>query len=183
MSKVLVITGSYNKNGNTSKLAESFIKGAEESGNEVKRIDAAFLNLKDCNGCNNCWKNNNACVIDDDFNKIEKYLETYDTLVFSAPLYWANLPANIRMIIDKLYAYGGTGGPRPLTIKRIYLMVSGGGGEETNEYKPLLDEFKLITDHLGIENKDTIIAGDLRKVGGIEKTDYLEKAYNLGKEI
>ena len=183
MSKVLVITGSYNKNGNTSKLAESFIKGAEENGNEVKRIDSAFLNLQDCNGCNDCWKNDKACAVDDDFNKIAEYLETYDTLVISAPLYWANLPANVRMIIDKLYAYGGAGGSRPLTIKKVYLMVSGGGAEETNEYKPLQNEFKLITDHLGIENKETIIAGGLIKAGGIEKTDYLEKAYNLGKEI
>ena len=40
--KILVITGSPRKNGNSSTLADHFIRGAEEAGHEMVRFDAAF---------------------------------------------------------------------------------------------------------------------------------------------
>lgn len=40
--KILAITGSPRRHGNSSRLADEFIAGAEESGCEVIRFDAAF---------------------------------------------------------------------------------------------------------------------------------------------
>ena len=37
--KILVITGSPRKNGNSNTLADHFIKGAKEAGHEVVRFD------------------------------------------------------------------------------------------------------------------------------------------------
>ena len=52
--KILVITGSPRKNGNSNTLAEYFIKGAKESGHEVVRFDAAFKEVHPCIACNRC---------------------------------------------------------------------------------------------------------------------------------
>lgn len=40
--KIVVITGSHHKNGTSAHLAAAFIRGAEETGHEVCRFDAAF---------------------------------------------------------------------------------------------------------------------------------------------
>lgn len=40
--KILVITGSPRKNGNSNTLADYFIKGAKDSGHNVVRFDSAF---------------------------------------------------------------------------------------------------------------------------------------------
>lgn len=39
--KILVLTGSPRKNGNSNTLADNFIKGAAEAGHEIVRFDAA----------------------------------------------------------------------------------------------------------------------------------------------
>ena len=44
--KIVVLTGSPRKNGNSAYLAEQFIKGAEEKGHEVLRFDSAFKQVE-----------------------------------------------------------------------------------------------------------------------------------------
>ena len=39
--KIVVLTGSPRRNGNTNHLAGQFVKGAEEAGHEVYRFDCA----------------------------------------------------------------------------------------------------------------------------------------------
>ena len=52
--KILIITGSPRKGGNSSTLADSFTKGAGEAGHEVVRFNAAFKDVHPCTGCNSC---------------------------------------------------------------------------------------------------------------------------------
>ena len=48
MKKIVVLTGSPRRNGNSSRLADSFIKAAEGQGCEVQRFDTAFLKVAGC---------------------------------------------------------------------------------------------------------------------------------------
>ena len=52
--KIIVLTGSPNVNGSSNMLANEFIKGAIESGNEVVTFDTAHINVKPCGGCVAC---------------------------------------------------------------------------------------------------------------------------------
>ena len=49
--KIVVLTGSPRRNGNSAYLAEQFIKGAEERGHEVFRFDCAFKKVAPCRAC------------------------------------------------------------------------------------------------------------------------------------
>ena len=102
--KIVVLTGSPRKNGNSSALAESFIKAAERNGCSVTRFDAAELSIKECRGCRGCYGKGLACAFGDDFNKIAPALETADGLVLAAPVYWYSFPACLKAVIDKFYA-------------------------------------------------------------------------------
>ena len=80
--KILVITGSPRKNGNSNTLAEHFIKGAQEAGHEVVRFDAAFKEVHPCIGCNRCGMDG-PCVFKDDFEFIRKHIVDADLVAFA----------------------------------------------------------------------------------------------------
>ena len=68
--KIVVITGSPRKNGNSFAMTEAFIKAAEEKGHTVIRFDAAMKKAGGCHACETCYSTGKACTFDDDFNTI-----------------------------------------------------------------------------------------------------------------
>lgn len=84
--KIVVITGSPRKNGNSFAMTEAFIKAAEAKGHTVTRFDAADMTIGGCHACETCYKTGKACSFDDDFNTIAPAALDADVIVFS-PLY------------------------------------------------------------------------------------------------
>ena len=60
--KVVVITGSPRKNGNSIAMTDAFIKAAEKKGHTVIRFDAAMMNVGGCHACETCYKTGKACA-------------------------------------------------------------------------------------------------------------------------
>jgi len=103
--KVVVITGSPRKNGNSAAMAEAYIKAAEEKGHTVTRFDAAMMNVGGCHACETCFKSGKACSFDDDFNTIAPHILEADDIVFAMPVYWYSIPGQIKNVIDKIYSF------------------------------------------------------------------------------
>ncbi len=103
--KILVITGSPRKNGNSFAMTEAFIKASEEKGNQVIRFNASEMNLGGCRACETCFKSGKACSFDDDFNTIAPHILEADAIVFATPVYWYSIPSQIKCIIDKIYSF------------------------------------------------------------------------------
>ena len=102
--KIVVITGSPRKNGNSFAMTEAFINAAEAKGHSVTRFDAAFKKVGGCHACETCYKTCKACSFDDDFNELAPAILEADAVVFTTPVYWYSFPAQIKAVIDKLYA-------------------------------------------------------------------------------
>lgn len=103
--KIVVITGSPRKNGNSFAMTDAFIQAAEAKGHSVARFDAATMHVEGCHACETCYKTGKACSFDDDFNTIAPAILEADVIVFAMPVYWYSIPAQIKAIIDKLYAF------------------------------------------------------------------------------
>ena len=52
--KVLILSGSPRKDGNSDMLCNEFMRGAAESGNEVEKIRVAEKKIGFCTGCYSC---------------------------------------------------------------------------------------------------------------------------------
>lgn len=103
--KIVVITGSPRRNGNSFAMTEAFIRAAEAKGHTVTRFDAADMKLGGCNACETCYKTGKACSFDDDFNTVAPAVLEADAVVFTMPVYWYSIPAQIKCILDKMYAF------------------------------------------------------------------------------
>lgn len=102
--KIVVITGSPRKNGNSAAMAEAFIAEAEKIGHEVTRFDAARMKIGGCHACGTCYKTGKACSFDDDFNLIAPAIVGAGAIVMAMPTYWYSIPAQIKGVIDRLYS-------------------------------------------------------------------------------
>lgn len=59
--KILILSGSSRKNGNTQILAEAFADESRKAGNEVKIIELCDQQINNCLACNYCAENGGIC--------------------------------------------------------------------------------------------------------------------------
>ncbi|MBQ9422286.1 MAG: flavodoxin family protein [Pyramidobacter sp.] len=102
---IVVITGSPRKKGNSFAMTEAFVRAAEEKGHTVTRFDTSFMKIGFCHDCKTCFKTGKACSFDDDFNTIAPAILNADAVVFSMPVYWYSIPAQIKGVIDRLFSF------------------------------------------------------------------------------
>ncbi len=103
--KIVVITGSPRKNGNSFAMTDTFIRAAQEKGHTVTRFDAALKKVGGCRACETCFSTGKACTFDDDFNTIAPAILEADAVVFTMPVYWYSIPAQIKGVIDRLFSF------------------------------------------------------------------------------
>ena len=102
--KIVVITGSPRRDGNSFAMTEAFVTEAERRGHTVVRFDAAFLDIGGCRACMTCYRSGRACSFDDDFNPIASAILDADAVVYSMPVYWYSIPAQIKGVIDRIFS-------------------------------------------------------------------------------
>ncbi len=119
--KIVVITGSPRVKGNSLAMTDAFIQEAEKAGHSVVRFDAAQMNIGGCRACETCYKTGKACSFDDDFNKIAPALLDVDGVVFSMPVYWYSIPAQIKGVIDRMFSL--VVGGKPVAGKKCALIT------------------------------------------------------------
>ena len=175
--KILVLTGSPRKNGNSNTLADYFIKGASEAGHQVVRFDAAFKNVHPCTGCNACGMNG-PCVFKDDFEFVRQHLVDADVVVFATPMYYFGISAQLKTVIDRFYALNGQiHRPKKAALLMTYANTA------ASEAEPIKSHYKVLLNYLGWTDAGQIIASGVWPVGAVNQTEYPQQAYELGKHI
>lgn len=175
---ILVVTGSPRKGGNSDMLAESFIAQAQDKGLSVQKYEAAFHKILPCRACNACWSKGQPCVFNDDFNEFSTMLETADAIVFATPLYWYGFSAQLKLAVDKLYAYEVPQRPKPLKIKESAFIVCGSNPDEQG-YNGIVQSYKDICAYTGWKDRGVLVVPGVTEKGDVGKSGYLEKAKEL----
>ncbi len=106
--KIVVINGSpKGKAGNTNRMAEAFLKGAEAAGAETVNILLAEKDIKHCDGCHTCWlRGPGQCVIQDDMLEVLSVLGSSNIIVFASPVYFSNISGRLKVFMDRMTMIG-----------------------------------------------------------------------------
>lgn len=99
---LLAILGSPHSNGHTAKMLGTAISAAKNAGYTVSEINLYDLQLAPCKGCLSC-SSTKKCVIADDIQVIADGLKKADLILLAAPVYWANVPAVVKNMFDRLF--------------------------------------------------------------------------------
>ncbi len=178
--KIVVITGSPRKNGNSFAMTDAFIQAAEAKGHTVTRFDAAMKKVGGCHACETCFKTGKACSFDDDFNTIAPTILEADAVVFTTPVYWYSIPAQIKGVIDKLYSFCVAG--KDIRGKACALITC---CEE--EDMSVMDGVRIPIERsaalLKWEIVGEVLVPGVLNVGDIDKTDGCQQAAALAEKI
>ena len=176
--KIVVITGSPRKNGNSFAMTDAFIKEAEANGHTVTRFDAALQKVGGCHDCKTCFKTGKACSFDDDFNLIAPAIEEADAVVFTTPLYWYSFPAQIKGVIDRLFSFC-------IAERDIYekecALIACCEEDDVSVMDGLLFPYKKSIALLKWKSIGEVLIPGVYNAGDINKTDGCQKAAELAK--
>lgn len=101
--KVLALTGSPRKGGNTETLVAAIMAGAAQAGAECETVRLSDLKISPCIGCGGCTKTG-RCVIFDDMQGLYDKLAAADVICLASPIYFYGLTAQTKAFIDRLQA-------------------------------------------------------------------------------
>jgi multimeric flavodoxin WrbA len=176
--RVLVLSGSARKNGNSSILCDQFISGAEEAGHESEKVYVSDKVINYCIGCSVCKGNGGKCVRQDDMSEIIEKMKLADVIVLATPVYFYSMDAQMKVLIDRTYA-----GYREMKNKDFYIIVTGAANEK-HYFKTAVDGLKgFIRCVPGAKGKGIIYGIDSGEVGDVKNTKAMNEAYEMGKAV
>ncbi|MHB1152544.1 MAG: flavodoxin family protein [Eubacteriales bacterium] len=175
---ILVIAGSARKNGNSERLADSFIEGAEESGNTVKKITMHNKKIGPCLDCKYCFRNDGKCIQRDDMEAVYIELAKADMVVIATPVYFYSFPAQLKCLFDRLYSPVRNS----FCIKCAGLLtVCADSGLEV--FEPMIAMYNAILKYFNIEDKGIITVDCVSDRGDIAGNNGLNDAVNFGRGL
>ena len=175
--KILVLTGSPRKNGNSAHLAGRFIEGAQEAGHSVTRFDAAQSEVHPCIACNSCGMDG-PCIFKDDFETVREHIVPADMVVFATPMYYFGISAQLKAVIDRFYAINGQ-----IHVPKKAALLMTYANTAAEQAAPIAAHYDVLLDYLGWKDAGRVIAPGVWVEGSVSNTPYPRAAYELGKSL
>ena len=102
--KVLILSGSLRKGGNSDLLCDEFMRGASETGNQAEKISVTEKKIGYCSACYFCRQSNGVCAKKDDMTEILQKMIDADVIVLASPVYFYSIDAQLKTVIDRTVA-------------------------------------------------------------------------------
>ena len=179
MSKrVLIISSSPRKGGNSETLAAALAKGTREAGNQVETVSLREKQVGFCKGCLACL-NLGHCVIHDDAVEIAAKMHDANVLVFATPVYYYCVSGQLKTMLDRANPLFDT----DYAFTKAYLLATaaeaepeavGGTKKAIQGWVDCFDRCELAA---------TVFAGGVNGIGDIAGHPALDTAYQTGREI
>lgn len=173
---VLILSSSPRPNGNSRALCASLLQGALSAGHTAEILDVAALQIHPCGGCEYCYLHSNQCVIRDDMDLVWEKIDCSDVLVFASPIYFFHFSAQLKLVIDRLYARYRTMHPTESA-----LLLTAADGESVMKAAKLT--YQKIVKCCGLTDRGMVLAPHVWEAGDIQEHPALGEAYQLGASL
>jgi multimeric flavodoxin WrbA len=176
--KVLVLSASPRKSGNSDLLCDQFMRGAKEAGNQVAKLFLRDKKINYCTGCGTCQSNGGKCVKKDDMAEILNKMIAADVIVMATPVYFYTMNGQMKTLIDRTC-------PRYTEIsnKDFYFIVAAADTSK-KAMERTLEGFRAFTSCLTRAKEKGVIYGTgAWKIGDIKKSKAMTQAYEMGKKL
>ena len=176
--KIVIISSSPRRGGNSDILCDEFASGAKLSGNDVTKIFLKDKNIGFCTGCGACSEHGLPCPQRDDANEVVQAMIDADIIVMATPVYFYTMAAQLKTLIDRCCARY-----TEITNKKFYFVVTAADPDKNN-LERTVDGLRGFLDCLeGAKEVKTIYATSVWKIGEVNDTQPTIQAFEAGNSI
>jgi multimeric flavodoxin WrbA len=187
--KVLVVSCSPRKNGNTELLLKEAVKGTVDAGADVDFMRLREFNILPCVECLSCHKDG-KCVIEDDMQMFYPKLIDMDAIILGSPMFFMGITAWGKAFMDRCQPFWAMKYllkwefiPKE-RMPRRGAFISVGGTKLTHLFDGATRVVKSFFKVTEVEYQNELLLKEIDKKGEILKhPEALELSYKLGARI
>ncbi|MGA2508445.1 MAG: flavodoxin family protein [Chitinispirillaceae bacterium] len=176
--KVLALSSSPRRGGNSDLLCDQFIKGAQEGGHLAEKIFLKDKKINYCTGCGTCLNGKKPCPQKDDMTEILTKMVAADVIVMATPVYFYTMCGQMKTMIDRCCSRY-----TEITGKEFYFIVTAADTSKP-AMERTLEGFRAFTSCLdGAKEKGIIYGTGAWNIGDIKKSEAMKQAFEMGKKV
>ncbi len=176
--KVLVLSSSPRKGGNSDLLCDQFLMGAKEVGHHAEKIFLKDKKINYCTGCGTCLNGGKRCPQKDDMAEVLEKMIAADVMVMATPVYFYTMSAQMKTLIDRTCSRY-----TEIVNKKFYFIVTAADSSK-RAMERTLEGFRAFTSCLkGAKEKGIIYGTGAWNIGDIKGKPAMKEAYERGKTV
>lgn len=179
--RVLGLSCSPRRKGNTDLLLSELLRGARDQGADTDRLDACRLRIAPCRGCGAC-ETTGQCAITDQMQGVYDRIDAAGAIALASPIYFYNLTAQCKILIDRCQALWSRKYvlKNPVHAKRgFFLSVGGTKGKKMFDCAILT--VRYFFDAINATYSGHLLFGEIDRKGEIkDHPTALRDAYEAG---
>ena len=176
--KVLVLSSSPRRGGNSDLLCEQFIMGSQEAGHKSEKIFLKDKKINYCMGCGTCINKGKSCPQKDDMGEILEKMIAADVIVMATPVYFYTMSAQMKTLIDRTCSRY-----TEISNKEFYFIVTAADNSK-KKMERTIEGFRAFTSCLtGPKEKGIIYGTGAWNIGEIKGKPAMKEAYDLGNRV
>jgi multimeric flavodoxin WrbA len=186
--RTLCLLGSPRRGSNSEFLAERFLQAKPKTAGLVTTIALSDLSYSGCQNFFECKNSSERCGLSDDLTKVLLEIEQAEVLVLASPVYFTNVTAQTKAVIDRLFSFFVPGYANIKEKSRL----SGGRtlvwiqtqGEGEEMYADLMKSYETAFRGLGFEHFHLIRAWGVREPGDVlANPEFLQSCDSIAEKI
>ena len=188
--KVVALLGSPILDGNTASLLNEAIRGAEEAGCEVEKIEVAHMDVLPCMEYFQCM-GSETCLIQDEMEGIFKKFREMDGLIIATPVMTMGIPGRLKSFMDRFQVFYMAKYHRGRSFitperreKRKMLFISIAGMSIPNVFDGVKLTAHAFGEIIDCPYWDEVLRNDMDTIRDIRtRPEVMEAAYRKGSEL
>lgn len=176
--KVLILSASPRKGGNSDTLCDEFLRGATEAGHQAEKVFLSDKKIGYCTGCGACGRTQ-RCVQKDDMAEILDEMVRSDAIVLATPVYFYTMDAQLKTLIDRTV-------PRYTQIanKDFYYILTAADGDKAM-LKRTVEALRGFTEDCldGANERGILYATGVWAAGDVRSTPFMREACEMGRTV
>lgn len=173
--KILILSATPRKGGNSDRLCDRFAEGARQAGHSVEKILLRDRKINYCTGCGTCYKADRPCPQKDDMPGIIDRMIASDAIVMATPVYFYTMNAQMKTLIDRCCSQY-----TKISGKEFHFIVAA-ADDSRPAMERTIEGFRGFTSCLtGAEERSIVYGTGAWQIGDIERTPAMQEAFEAG---